>query len=79
MAYIRHFDEPEPVLEPACIHLRSKAMYVTGELRNSDHPDESGSHYCWCNMTQHIVGPDGEEVDRPACIPGRGCFRETYE
>ena len=78
MPFEKYYDQSEPVTEPACIHLRSKAMYVTGDLRNPEHPDEAGSQYCWCNLTQHIFGPDKEEVDRPTCTPGRGCFRATH-
>ena len=58
MAFEKYYDEPELVTLPPCVHLRSKAMFTTGQLINPDHPDESGSHYCWCNMTQHIIGPD---------------------
>lgn len=78
MAFEKTYDESKPVTEPACIHLRSKAMCVTGELKVVDHPDEAGSEHCWCNMTQHIIGPDQEDVDRPNCTPGRECYRETY-
>lgn len=78
MPFEKYYDEAPPVTEPACIHLRSKAIYVTGDLRNPDHPDEAGSQYCWCNMTQHILGPDQSAVNRRACTPGRGCYRETH-
>jgi hypothetical protein len=78
MPFEKYYDVQQPVTEPACIHLRSKAMYVTGDLRNPDHPDEVGSQYCWCNMTQHVIGPDQQEVGRPLCISGRQCFRDTY-
>jgi hypothetical protein len=57
------------------MHLRSKAIYVTG---NPDPPDafETGSHRysCWCNQTLRVMGPDGQPVERLACIAGRGCF-----
>ena len=78
MAFEKYYDENLPVDEPACIHLRSKAMIVTGSLKHVDHPDEEGAQYCWCNLTQHILGPDNKDVDRPECIAGRNCFRETY-
>ena len=77
MAFEKYYNAPERVTAPACVHLRSKAMYVTG---NSDpeHPDEAGGRYCWCNQTQNVLGPDNAHVDRPACIAGRACYRATY-
>lgn len=77
MPFEKYHDEQLPVTQPACIHLRSKAMYVTGSLRDYDHPDEAGSQYCWCNMTQHVLGPDEASVDRRSCITGRGCYSDT--
>ena len=72
-------DSQERVAEPACIHLRSKAMYVTGERRFPEHVDEEGSHTCWCNLTQHVIGPDRVDVGRSVCIQGRRCFQEVYD
>lgn len=79
MPFKRYLDESRPVREPVCIHLRSKAMYTAGDIQHADHPDEAGSHYCWCNMTQHVIGPDHADVDHTMCIAGRRCFREVYE
>lgn len=78
MPFEKYYDAHLPVTEPACIHLRTKAMYVTGELRNPDHPDEAGSQYCWCNVSQHVLGPDQVAVNRPSCIPGRGCYQAGH-
>ena len=78
MPFEKNYDVPEPVTHAPCIHLRSKAIYVTGELRNPNHPDEEGSQYAWCNITQHILGPDQNDVDCRVCRPGRGCYRETH-
>jgi hypothetical protein len=77
MAFEKYYDARLPVVEPACVHLRSKAMYVTGNT-DPEHPDEAGSRYCWCNLTQHVLGPDRRNVDRQVCIPGRECYRDTY-
>jgi len=77
MPFEKSYDLPEPITEPACIHLRSKAMYVTGEV-DAAPTDEAGSHYCWCNLTQHILGPDQADVDRRHCTPGRDCYRSSY-
>ena len=78
MAFKKYYDQIKPVTQPACIHLRSKAMYVTGQLRDPNHPDEAGSQNCWCNVTQHVLGPDKLFVNRSDCILGRVCFRETH-
>lgn len=77
MPFEKSYDTPKPVTSPPCIHLRSKAMYVTGD-RNMDDPDEGGSQHCWCNLTQHVIGPDQADVSRVTCVPGRSCYRETY-
>lgn len=66
------------ITAPACIHLRSKSMYVHGRRGEAEHPAEPGTGTCWCNTTQHYVGPDQEYVTRFACISGRGCYRESY-
>lgn len=77
MAFEKYYDAQLPVTVPACIHLRTKSMYVSGSLKNPDHPDEAGSQHCWCNMTQHVIGPDSSQVSRPACIEGRECYRDS--
>ena len=79
MSFQKQYDESKPITRPACIHLRSKAMYTTGDLKNPEHPDEAGSHYCWCNVTQHVLGPDHQNVDRGTCIPGRQCYCEVCD
>ena len=78
MAFEKNYNESLPIATKQCIHMRSKAMYVTGSIYAPDHPDEAGSHHCWCNLTQHVVGPDKSEVDRPLCVPGRTCYVETH-
>lgn len=77
MPFEKHYDAHPAASTPPCVHLRSKAMYVTGELRNPEHPDEVGGQGCWCNITQHVIGPDQLHVNRYECINGRECFRET--
>jgi hypothetical protein len=53
-------------------------MYVTGKLV----PDgvdplsgEVGDGHCWCNQTQHALGPDNNLADRERCVPGRSCYQ----
>lgn len=75
MGYQRTFDQPQQATQPPCLHLRSKAIYVTG---NPDPVDSSevGSErfHCWCNLTQHVLGADDELVERVACVEGRKCY-----
>jgi len=75
MTFEKHYDVPETITEPACVLLRSKRIYVTGQP-DPDHPDEAGGSYCWCNRTQHVLGPDDQSVAREHCIPGRDCYRD---
>ena len=77
MAFEKSFDDPVVLASPACIHLRSKAMCVTGATEMV-HPDEAGSNYCWCNISQHVVGPDQSDVCREQCVSGRECYRNTH-
>lgn len=74
MAFEKYYDLPDPVEHAPCQHIRSKAIYVTGRL-HPDHTDEDGSHYCWCNLTQHVIGPDQSSVAPRECGPGRGCYK----
>ena len=76
MSYQRSFDDGKPTEpQPPCMHLRSKAIYVTGDP-DPQSPDQEGStrFNCWCNKSQHVIGPDQQLVDRHACINGRACF-----
>ncbi len=76
MGYQRSFDETVPPTSPPCMNLRSKAIYVTGNP-DPQSPEEAGStrFNCWCNKTQHVVGPDSVLVERQSCVDGRGCFQ----
>lgn len=59
--------------EPACRHLLSKGMFVTGQLDPAADP-HVGDGNCWCNQTQHVLGPDKELVDRENCNSLRPCY-----
>ena len=76
MAHSRIIDSGLPITHLPCVHLRSKEMYVTGQM-DPEHPDEGKEHYCWCNLTQHVLGPDDAAVARADCAPNRDCYRET--
>lgn len=74
MPHERTFGELKTTGQPACRYLRSKAMYVTGDV-DPTNPDEVDSHsYCWCNRTQHVIGPDEGHVVRSDCVAGRKCY-----
>jgi hypothetical protein len=76
MAFKKYNDEVQSVTTPVCLHMRTKAMIVTGDRQSVEHLDASHSQHCWCNLTQHVKGPDQKDVDRRDCAPGRECFRE---
>jgi hypothetical protein len=62
--------------QPACRHLLSKGMYVTGTLDPEVDTGTMGDGYCWCAQTQRQLGPDNSFVDRATCVPGRSCYLE---
>jgi hypothetical protein len=63
------------IRQPACMHLRSKGMYVTGLVDPADDVEPHSDGYCWCNQTQHVLGPDDQLVDRANCNSGRTCYQ----
>jgi hypothetical protein len=79
MPRIRDYPALPTVTTPPCIYLRNKAMYVRDVVGQPElFPEESNAPSCWCNQTQHYLGPDSQYVGRQECIPGRECYRETY-
>ena len=78
MPFEKSYDDPQSAAGPACVYLRSKSMYVSGDAKSLDRLDDSNSQHCWCNLTQHVRGPDQQAVDRRSCTPGRDCYRDCY-
>jgi hypothetical protein len=76
MAYTRTVEVSLPIVHAPCVYLRSKELYVTGQI-DSEAPG-ANPHYCWCNLTQHKLGPDSAVVSRAECGPERTCYRETH-
>lgn len=76
MAYQREITGDFGGDAPVCRLIRNKAMMVSG----SRNPDAAtliaSSGHCWCNQTQHVVGPDGGIVGPEACVESRDCFRK---
>ena len=77
MAFEKSFNTLKPVTAPACIHLRNKAVCLTGDPRTVDLSGESEGH-CWCTLTQHVRGPDQQFVTRSDCVAGRSCYRDSH-
>jgi len=77
MAYIRTIDEQAGPIQPVCRHMRSKAMYVAGQMEPPAEAEQLGSGNCWCIHTQHVYGPDNQLVDRRDCHSGRACYEGT--
>ena len=76
MSYKRSFDETHTRPLPPCMNLRSKAIYVTGNPDPQSYEEEGSTRFnCWCNITQHVLGPDQNLVERTSCVDGRDCFR----
>lgn len=80
MAYHRSFegsfDPTDKQNQPPCLHLRSKAIYVTGDPDPQSAEEFGSTRFdCWCNKTQHVLGPDEVLVERTACIDGRHCYQ----
>ena len=63
------------VRQPACLHLRSKGMYVTGQMDPADDVMPMSDGYCWCNKTQHSYGPDDQIAERQLCNSSRTCYQ----
>ena len=79
MPFSKEYPALPEVTTPPCIHLRNKAMYVRDCVGDADNfPIETNAPQCWCEHTQHYLGPDSQYVGRPECIPTRECYRETY-
>lgn len=78
MAFHKEFDaelDDAASAGPACMHLRSKGMYVTGRVDPSEDHEGMGDGHCWCNLTQRAIGPDDDLVSRRGCRRGRRCFQ----
>ncbi len=76
MAFEKDLDPQEMNVLPACSELRTKKMVTEATRDVWDDPFAGGNHHCWCHITQHVVGPDQELVERDRCVPGRDCYCE---
>jgi len=69
-------DQNLPIAQVACRHLRSKGMYVTGTMNPAVDDGHMGDGYCWCNKTQHQLGPDDQFATRDGCDQSRNCYEQ---
>ena len=77
MPFKKDFDpELDVIGHPPCAHLRSKGMYVTGQVDPTDDYEGIGDGHCWCSHTQASMGPDNELADRRLCSPDRECYQQ---
>jgi hypothetical protein len=67
-------NNPNEEKAPACVHLGSKGMYVTGQLNPADDYEGHGDGNCWCLKTQNVIGPDDGLVERELCDRTRSCY-----
>jgi len=73
-------EEPVHTRQRLCRHLRSKGMYVYGDLDPdqlaAESADTSTDHdgYFWCLRTMSCLGPDKKELGRSECGPDRDCY-----
>ncbi len=56
MPFSKSYDETDVAAQPACAMLRSKRLFVTGEI-DSPHPDEADDSHCWCNLPSTFLVP----------------------
>ncbi len=71
-------DANEPVVRgPLCRNIRTKGMYVTGEMLNDPNAMPYDATVWWCVLTQKPVGPDDGPCHRDDCRFGRKCFEPT--
>lgn len=64
-------------LQPCCVHLRHKLMYVDeAQMVPGMVDDQSETRVFWCHVTQDTLGPDNCPADPDACgSAGRPCFK----
>jgi hypothetical protein len=79
MPFSKDYPALPTVTTPPCIYLRNKAMFLREAIGDpANFPEETNAPQCWCNQTQHHLGPDSQYVSRHECLPTRECYRETY-
>lgn len=65
-------------LEPACLHLRHKMMYVDPRQATPGYVDNgSDTRVFLCARTQEVLGPDDGPVGPEVCGTGRACAERT--
>lgn len=61
-------------LQPACLHLRHKMMYVDPRQATPGMIDDgSDTRVFLCHRTQEVLGPDDRPVGPHECATSRAC------
>ena len=62
-------------LQPACLHLRHKLMWVDSRQNVPGMVDDSSdTRIFFCMKSHEQLGPDGAPVGPRRCTAERGCF-----
>jgi hypothetical protein len=62
-------------LQPACMQLRHKLMWVDERQAVPGLVDDSSdTRVFFCMTSQDALGPDDEPVSPTDCVPSRGCY-----
>lgn len=68
----------EPAMvSPFCGELRSKKFFMIDGLATEAEQYLDATNYCWCFLTQQVLGPDGDKAKPDRCTPGRSCYRSA--
>lgn len=62
-------------LQPTCVHLRHKMMYIDPRQAREGFVDvDSDTAVHFCNHTLDCLGKDDAPVGPRSCQPGRSCY-----
>ena len=64
----------ESMISPFCRNLRTKKYYSLPRPPRTEEELLEASGHCWCRVTGHAAGEDGEVACPEDCVAGRPCF-----
>ena len=75
-----HFLRDAILRGEACVHLRTKGMFVTGyDGPPPEMPFPPDTAVFWCNLSGWAMGPDGLPANPDRCAGARACFESGVE